>query len=348
MVEMLKHEVTNTSAWKGDELKSDSSWIRILTEDEINEIEITLDSIKQTGLPFSKITSEMFKLPLLGKVLIDVQNSIDNNRGLFLLKGFPAEKYDVNDLEKLIFGISTHIGNMIVEDTEGTLIDHVTDRGASYDNISVRGYTTNAELTPHCDSGDVLGLMCIRPAKEGGLNTITSSMSIYNEVLKNHPEYLEPLYRGFHFNIRGNGPPGKWVDATKHRVPIYSFYKGNLSCRYNQKAILTAEELDVVPKLTKLEIDAINYVAEVAMMPELRFDVMLEPGDILLLNNHTVFHTRSSFTDFDEVEKRRLLLRLWINLHNVRELEPKFAEHYNTGPKQGPHVHVSPHGDRNQ
>jgi len=346
MVDILKQAVIDSSAWKGDELKNDTSWIRTLNESEIVEINKAFESVNSQKRHFSEITSEIFKLPTLHKVLFDIQKSIDNNRGLFLLKGFPVDNYSVEDLEKIIYGISTHLGEMIVEDTDGTLIDYVTDRGASYDSIAVRGYTTNAELTPHCDSGDVLGLMCIRPAKDGGLNSITSSMSIYNEVLKNHPEYLEPLYNGYHFNIRGNGPPGKWVDATKHRVPIYSYYKDRLSCRYNQKAILTAEELEVVPKLTQLEKDAINYIAEVSMSPELRFDVMLEPGDILLLNNHTVFHTRTAFTDHEEFENKRLLLRLWINLHEVRELEPLFAEHYNTGPKQGPHVHSVPHGER--
>ena len=234
---------------------------------------------------------------------------------------------------------------MINQDTSGTLIDHVCDRGRSYDDISVRGYTTNAQLTPHCDSGDLVGLLCVRPAKEGGMNNISCAMAIYNEILKTHPEYLEPLYKGFYYNIRGNGPIGKYQDITSHRVPVFSFHDGMLSCRYNQKAILTAEELPNTEPLTHLEKDAINCVATLAMDDKIRFDVSFEAGDLAFLNNNTVFHNRGHFTDHDDPEKKRLLLRQWINLEEARELTFEFADHYNTGSRLGPAIHSEGSGD---
>lgn len=345
---MLKHAVKDSTAWKGEELIKDPSWVHVLTKDEVTEVESALQSVMNKGLNFEQVQSKNFELPILGKRLIEIQSKIDNYRGIFLIRGFPVQKYSIKDLEKMYFGVASYIGKMIVQDTKGTLIDYVADRGLNYESIAVRGYTTNAELTPHCDSGDVLGLLCVRTAKSGGMNTLTSSMSIYNEILKNHPEYLDVLYNGYHFNIRGNGPPGEFVDVTKHRVPLYSYYKGKLSCRYNQKAILTAEELPGVPKLSQLEKDAVDYMAEVAMNPELRFDITLKSGEMLLLNNHAVFHTRESFIDDEDPEKKRLLLRIWINMPHARKLETKFADHYNTGPKQGPHTHAAPVGERNR
>jgi hypothetical protein len=275
-----------------------------------------------------------------------MQRDLDKGFGFSVLRGVPIQGLSIEDIEIIYAGITSYFGEMINQDTRGTLIDHVADRGGNYTDISVRGYTTNAQLTPHCDSGDLVTLLCVHPAKEGGVNNISCTMAVYNELVDAHPEYLEPLYTGFHYNIRGNGPVGPHKDITAHRVPVFSYYDDMLSCRYNQKAILTAEQLPGVDPLSDLEKDAINYVAELAMRDDIRFDIYLEAGDIAFLNNNTVLHNRGSFIDHDDPEKKRLLLRQWVNLENARELEEKFADHYNTGPRRGPSVREADHGER--
>ncbi len=132
------------------------------------------------------------------------------------------------------------------------------------------------------------------------MNNSSSSIAVYNELVDSHPELLEPLFRGFHYNIRGNGRLGDYRDITAHRVPVFSYHDGQLSCRYNQKAILTAEELPNVEPLTDLEKNAINCVAELAMRDILRFDISLQSEDLMLLNNYTVLHNRDEFVDFDK------------------------------------------------
>jgi hypothetical protein len=53
---------------------------------------------------------------------------------------------------------------------------------------------------------------------------------------------------------------------------------------------------------------------EIANRPELCLEMDLEPGDIQLLSNHTQLHARRAYEDFDEPERRRHLLRLWLSL----------------------------------
>jgi alpha-ketoglutarate-dependent taurine dioxygenase len=48
---------------------------------------------------------------------------------------------------------------------------------------------------------------------------------------------------------------------------------------------------------------------ELAASDELRLDYMLQPGEIQLLNNHTQLHARSEFQDWEDVDRRRHLLR---------------------------------------
>ena len=80
---------------------------------------------------------------------------------------------------------------------------------------------SSAELRPHCDITDIVGLVCLRTAKEGGESTIRSAMTIYNEIFDKHSEYLPALHRGFHFSstakarqaIRTRSPTGyrRWL-----------------------------------------------------------------------------------------------------------------------------------------
>lgn len=344
--EIFREPIADRSAWLGKDLKGDASWTYVLSPEDIEEIENASAIARERVERHEDIRAEDFPLETLSKKLHSIRDDLENDRGLFLLKGVPIEEYTVDEIEFIYAGIASHLGWRIVQDTQGTLIDHVYDRGLSYNSIAVRGYTTNAHLTPHCDSGDLVVLLCVRPAKSGGINILTSSMSIYNEVLRKHPELLEILYRGFHYNIRGNGPPGPWENITKHRVPIYSFYEGKLSCRYNQKAIKTSEQLPGVEPLTEKELAAIEVIAELANAPDLRFEYRMDAGDILFLNNHVVLHNRTEFEDHEEPERKRLLMRLWLNLDKARSLTHEFADHYNTGPREGPFVHNSPSAER--
>ena len=341
MSEILTQPVIDESAWTASALAADGSWIYKLSDEENADLEMAFQLAKRNHRDYTNITKEDFPLASLGGKLLEIQHYLDECRGIFLLRGIPVERYTLDEIQLIYAGIASHMGVLIVQDTKGTLIDHVYDRGLSYDNIAVRGYTTNAELTPHCDSGDIVMLLCVRPAKSGGENSFVSSMTIYNEILKQHPEFLDPLYKGFHYNIRGNGPPGEFVDITQHRVPVYSYHDQKLSCRYNQKAIKTAEQLMGVQPITELEKNAIDYITELANRKDFRYDLTLASGDIVFLNNHLVLHTRSAFEDYVEADRKRLLLRLWVNLHQARQLTWEFADHYNTGPRQGPFVRES-------
>ena len=64
------------------------------------------------------------------------------------------------------------------------------------------------------------------PSEKGGGNTVTSSMAIHNEILRAHPESLNPLYDGFYFDLTGKGGNGESI--TDRRIPVFSFGPGGL------------------------------------------------------------------------------------------------------------------------
>jgi Taurine catabolism dioxygenase TauD, TfdA family len=339
---VLRKPVSDGSAWTRDELAADRSWTRTLDRSLVDEVEQALEGAKRAGLHHTEIKSEAFPLPSAKKLFDWLARELERGRGVAVVSGVPVEGKDVADCELLFAGLSSHLGVSVVQDTAGTHIDHVVDQGLSYDNITVRGYRTRAQLTPHCDSSDATTLLCLRQARTGGVNTVSSSLAVYNTILEHHPELLEVLYEGFHYNTRAQGPPGPYRDLTSHRVPVFSYHAGRLSCRFNEKGILTSEQLDGAPRLTEQERHAIDVVARLACEPRYSVDVLLQPGDWLLMCNYTVFHNRSAYEDFPEPERKRLLLRKWLNLPNGRELTWEFGDHFETGIRQGPYVPGEP------
>ena len=47
-----------------------------------------------------------------------------------------------------------------------------------------------------------------------------------------------------------------------------------------------------------------------------------EPGDVLFLNNRTVLHSRTHYQDYEKLEDRRHLLRVWMSMPEWDRLPP--------------------------
>ena len=71
---------------------------------------------------------------------------------------------------------------------------------------------------------------------------------------------------------------------------------------------------DDVPPFTRDEQELLDLYEEIASSPDFFLDMELEPGDIQRLSNHTILHARTAYDDYEEPERRRHLLRLWLSL----------------------------------
>jgi Taurine catabolism dioxygenase TauD, TfdA family len=342
---MLLREVAGPSAWRTADFPDDRVYARHFRAAELDEIDTALSSLLRRGGAPADVRQQDFPLPTLGPRFQEIQTELEDGRGFVVLRGLPVHSYELEHIKLMFMGLVAHLGTTTPDDIHGRVLHSVMDRGVSNESLHTRGYQTRAGLTMHGDHGDVVCLLCIRPARSGGVSQIVSSMAIYNEILRTHPEYLDVLYRGFHHNIRGCGPPGKWENVTRHRVPVFSYYKGRLSMRYNFKAIRTAELLPGVEPLSEIERRAIDLVGEIALRPDFRVEMNLQPGDIQLLNNHTILHRRTAFEDDPDPLARRLLLRAIVNMPNSRPLARHFADHFNTGPRQPPYFKLRPIGE---
>jgi hypothetical protein len=158
-------------------------------------------------------------------------------------------------------------------------------------------------------------------------------MAIYNEMFDNHPEYMAAVHEGFRFDLDGKGPTGHPKEVT-NPLPVYSWHEGQLSCRFNQKAIEEGAAKIGEP-LTQLRQDAISFIGETAKRPDIEYSMDFQPGDIQWLNNYVILHSRTVYEDYDDPEQKRLLLRLWLNHAKARPLNFDFANKTLMGPRKG-------------
>lgn len=326
--------VDDPAAWRPQQLAADKAWIHELSVAELDELNSAVEAVRARGLGACEFQRENFPLPTLSKHIADIIDELEHGRGCVLVRGLDVERYDMTDLKRLYWGFGVHLGIPITQNAKGELIGHVTDSGRDYYSKNVRGYTTNDALRPHCDSADVVTLLCVHPSKSGGESTIASAITIFNEVLNTRPEYLDVLARGFYFDLRGEGATGGPDEVTRHKVPVFCYHAGHLSARYNQKTIEDGQVKAGEP-LREDILAAVRYVGELATRDDIRFDMRFQRGDIQILNNHVILHGRKAFEDYPEPERRRNLMRLWLNLREGRPLPPEFAERLNTGPRGG-------------
>jgi hypothetical protein len=291
----------------------------------INEL---MARIEATGLQFHEIRREHFSHPALDADLAAVLERIKTGPGLLIIRGFPVDKYDPERMQSVYWGIGTHFGQGCSQSADGDYLGHV----ANVEKAS-RGYTTDRELHLHTDSAEIVGLLCVRDAKEGGLSIYASSLKVHEIVEREHPEYLRVLERGFRCDRRGEEAPDD-APVTPYHVPVFSTKDGVLTTRYVRGVIDRGAERLGEP-LTALEREALACFEEVAQRDEVCFEVMLRPGEASFINNYEILHARTGFVDRDEPGKKRLLYRLWLEGEPARPMLPEVHLYQNRSGHMG-------------
>jgi hypothetical protein len=311
---ILKQPVTGPAAWSGKDIANDASWTHHLTPEAIAGLDAALAALKAKGRRFPDFSREDFPIGPLGSLLVRLADELENGRGFALLRGLPVQRYSDDELKAVHYGIGLHLGMPVRQNPRGDLLGEVAAVGDPKDKRT-RVYETNLYLPYHSDPSDVVGLLCVRKARRGGVSSLVSVARIYNEILANHIEYLGLYYRMFYFEHLCEPQPSL--------SPIFSFHNGKLSCRYLRQYLELGSEVRGVP-LSKVEIEALDLFDKIMHMPDIRLDMMMEPGDLQFANNYAVLHSRTDFEDHEDAQLRRRMLRLWLKMPNARTLAPEF------------------------
>jgi hypothetical protein len=317
--------LSGPAAWTGAQLAQSIEWIVRLDDADIAELETALRQVEASGVELQDIDRRSFALPNLGVKLEAVRAELLHGRGFALLRGLPMQRLSKAQAATMYWGIGAYLGKAVSQNAQGHLLGHVIDIGRDEDDPTARIYQTSARQFYHADSCDIVALLCLRKAREGGFSTIVSSETLYNEMCKRAPDLVDELFQPFHVDRRGEVPEGAnpWYE-----VPVFNWYEGALSTYYVRRYIVSARRFAGVPPLTERQIAAFDAFDAICDDPDIRLSMDFEPGDMQFLHNHQILHDRTGYVDFDDADKRRYLLRLWLCPDEGRPLPPAYKQRW--------------------
>ena len=302
--------LSGPAAWHSGELQ-EADWQYRLSPRDVAELKAAVAAALNSGKPMRLLTSADFPLPTLSSRIQEWRREIRHGRGFVLVRGLPVPDWNEREASTAFWCIGHHMGVPGAQNPEGDLLGHVRDQRTGQD---VRYYRTDKAIAAHCDAADVVGLLCLKPAKSGGLSRIASSVTIFNELLARHPELVPRLFRPFYFDTKGDG------GIRAYPITPCAFAEGELRTFWQSDYFHQAPALDFVPELTGEEQCLLDTYDAIAVEPDICLDMDLQPGDMQLLSNHSIVHARTGFEDFSEPEQRRHLLRLWLSLPEAQPL----------------------------
>lgn len=311
---ILTQPVTGPAAWTAADFRERQDWVYPLSPASIAVLDAALATLKARGLRYPDFTREDFPIEALAPQLNAWADALEDGRGFVVVRGIPVERYTDEEVQAVCYGLGLHLGRPVRQNPRGDLLGTVSAVGNAQDRHT-RVYETNLYLPYHTDPSDVVGLLCQRKAKEGGLSSLVSVAAIYNQILAEHPEYLGLYYKRWYM--------AHLCQDTPALSALFSYHEGKLSCRYLRQYIELGHEIMGLP-LSAVEIKALDIFDEAIHNPEHRIDMMLERGDLQLANNNVVLHSRTGFEDHDDPTQRRRLLRLWLQMPNARSHSPDF------------------------
>jgi hypothetical protein len=248
---------------------------------------------------------------------------LSDEYGFCLLRGAPEGRFCVDELKMLLLILGNHVGLVGPQEERPRSVGEVMDTGPDMpkDFYFHRG----GALPMHMDPVDVVGLLCVRMAKAGGASGIASAMTVHNEILRQRPDLLQILYKGFRRLKRHSSADRGHKRLTEAPVPVFvDVGAGEKMCNFITESVLAGVRAGLMT-LSAEEQDALALMETIAERSDVMLPMDLRPGDIQLLNNRVILHNRADYEDYPDRDRRRLMLRLWLTMPGWRKVPPSIS-----------------------
>jgi hypothetical protein len=221
--------------------------------------------------------------------------------------------YNESELRRLYAMTSRALGWI---NNRYTYFFDVMDRGLDYTKEAIPVSKTKAETGYHTDSTakhyfpDIIGLLCLQPAKSGGESLITNAANLLHYITDQHPELKVLLHQAWCRDVITPGTVNNTEAILANDIPIYQYDSdGGVIFRYMRywiESALVKLGREIPSELTK----ALDIIDNYFAAPEHAMCFRLERGDMLFVNNRFLCHNRTAFEDG---ENPRVYARAWIN-----------------------------------
>jgi hypothetical protein len=195
-------------------------------------------------------------------------------------------------------GLGTHLGYFLSQNGRGHVLGHVKDVGDDPTQIDkVRIYRTTARQFFHADDGDIVGLLCLHRAAEGGESDLVSVHHVWNTLQRENPAVAELLTRPiWYFDRKGEVSDGQEPYTRQPVVYIENGGKGRLYAKwdpYYVRSLTRFSDRGVIPPLSPEQLHALQTLEDTCQ--RLALHMILEVGDIQFLSNAHILHARTEY-----------------------------------------------------
>jgi len=327
----------NQQAWYGPDMAERDDWIVHLSQEDVAELDHAVAHVQRNAIALTNLKQKDFPLGKLAAKLAEVRNEVLHGRAFALVRGWPATERTIEQSATVYLGVGSHLGeDLLSQNGRGHVVGHVANLGEDYSDPSTRGHRTSAELKFHVDGGDIVGLLCLRHSRSGGLSRIASSTTIWNELVRRRPDAARLLTQPYTWTRWGEIGEGQ---REHFSVPVFQHHEGRVIGVTSISSIEKAQLFDGVRKLTPEDLEALYLVNELASDPAIHLDMDFRPGDMQFLCNHFIVHSRTAYEDWPELNRRRHLLRMWVSSSDGPKLPDLMTKEF-----QGSTAHGRPNG----
>jgi hypothetical protein len=317
------HELEPAAEWRATDVADPESWTLRLTADDNEELADALATAKTKSTDPLDLGQDDFPLDQLAGKLQGVVDVLLNGRGFARIATLDTDRFGDEDLTLLYWGIGLHLGQPWAQNKHGHVLGDVTDQGKTIDDPTVRGNELGGiALDYHTDGSDLVGLLCLRTARSGGLSCVANAVAIHNQLVREHPDLAAALYEPMPYDARGEQAKGT---TAFYSIPAFTEHADRLFVRFIPQYILASQRHADAPRLSPEARRAIAMVSEMANDADFNVYMDLQPGEMQFINNYHVLHGRTAYEDDVAHGYKRHLKRLWLATYALTERPAHFA-----------------------
>ncbi len=312
------------SGWSAHTVGNEWRWA--LSSDQIDELVRAAEAVDASDpAVVAGLHHSPPPLPGLTDQLDQMTTNLLNGQGFELVSGVPVDEIGASQATACMLVVSAHLGSLRRQNANGDLVGHVRNVGLASTDPNVRVYQTSERQTFHTDSTDVVGLLALSKAAEGGQSLVISANAVYHAMVDRHGDLVNELFAPVATDRRGETPSGSDPWFT---IPVFTWWDNRLTVRYQRQYIDSAERFDRAPRLSTRQVEALDAFDDVCNDRSLQARMELEVGDMQFVHNHSILHDRTAFVD--NPERPRHLIRTWMSVTGDRHLHPVFAQRFGT------------------
>jgi alpha-ketoglutarate-dependent taurine dioxygenase len=280
---MGKHHVQpafDKQAWTRDTI-APADWTVKLPPEALVEI-------RRAPVPTFLLDPRDFALDACRATMDEVRRVTREGPMFAVLDRLPLAEMSRDEAVLLYWLLSSLLARPVAQKITGQMFYDVMDTGAKLSPGSgIRPTVTNVDLRFHNDNSynetppEYVCLLCLHPAKEGGISQVMSVATVHRALSQRYPELMARLHQPFWYDRHAEHHQG---EPATYAAPIFERSKDG----------------------------SLKAVQSVFEQPELHVELGFEPGQIQYVNNRATGHARTEFVDFPEPERKRHLVRLWL------------------------------------